>query len=319
MANIMLGKKVTPVYMINGFLESGKTSFLKFTLAQDYFQIKGTTLLILCEEGEEEYEPALIKKSKTVIEVIEDEEDFSIENLEKLEKQWKPNRIVIEYNGMWNNKELKLPESWEVEQQITCIDASTFPTYFNNMKSMVAEMVRRSELIIFNRCDNCKEELPSYRRNIKAVNAGAEVVFETSEGEIDEIFEEDLPYELNAPVIKLEDTAYGIWYLDMMDHLERYEGKTIEFIGMVLRPDRFPKGFFVPGRMAMTCCADDMAFIGYPCKYDATAALKNQEWVKVTAKVTKGYWPDYKGEGPILEAITVERTAKPEQEIISFS
>ena len=40
------------VYLMTGFLDSGKTQFLTFTLEQDYFQIQGKTLLILCEEGE---------------------------------------------------------------------------------------------------------------------------------------------------------------------------------------------------------------------------------------------------------------------------
>lgn len=317
----MLGafNKNKPVYMINGFLDSGKTSFLKFTLAQEYFKIRGNTLLILCEEGEEEYDAQLLKNSKTIVELIEDEENFTVENLKNLEKQWHPERIVIEYNGMWNNKDIKLPENWVVEQQITCIDASSFPMYYNNMKSMVAEMIRRSELVIFNRCDDCRDELGTYRRNIKAVNASADVVFEDSQGEIDEIFEEDLPYDLKSPVIELQDTSYGIWYIDIMDHIERYEGKMVSFTAMVLLPENFPKGYFVPGRMAMTCCAEDMAFIGYACKYDKADELKNQQWVEVTARVTKGYWPDYKGEGPILEAVTVKNTSKPKEEVISFS
>ena len=45
-----------PVYLINGILESGKTSFLNFTIRQDYFQIDDLTLLITCEEGEETFE-----------------------------------------------------------------------------------------------------------------------------------------------------------------------------------------------------------------------------------------------------------------------
>ncbi|MCR5635296.1 MAG: GTPase [Lachnospiraceae bacterium] len=307
------------VYMINGFLDSGKTQFLKFTLSQDYFKIRGTTLLILCEEGEEEYDKELLSKTKTVVEQIEKQEDFNIENLTKLEKQWRPERIVIEYNGMWDNKNLTLPDNWKVEQQITMIDANTFPMYFNNMKSMVAEMVRKSELIIFNRCDDVMDSLASYRRNIKAVNPGADVVFENSEGEVNEIFEEDLPYELNQPVIELNDNSFGIWYMDMMDHLERYEGKDVTYIAQVLKPEQFPSGYFVPGRLAMTCCAEDMAFIGYVCKYDSAAALKNKEWVKVTATVTKGSFPTYKEDGPVLVAKTVERTSKPENEIIGFS
>lgn len=306
-----------PVYIINGFLESGKSEFITYTLAQPYFQIKGKTLILLCEEGEIEYEEALLKQSRSVVEVIENEEDFNPNNLIELEKKHKPERIVIEYNGMWNFKNMKLPWHWKVEQQITTIDASTFPMFYTNMKSLLAEMVRKSEMIIFNRCDGIKD-LNTYKRNIKAVNAKAEIIFEDSNGEVNEIMEDDLPYDLKQDTLVLDNYGYGIWYLDSLDHLERYVGKTIEFVAMVLKPEKFPKGYFVPGRMAMTCCADDMAFLGFACEYEGAQELTQKQWVKVKATVSKEYWADYNGEGPVLHAISVEPTKAPQEEVISF-
>ncbi len=307
-----------PVYLINGFLDSGKTSFIKFTLQQPYFQIKGTTLLILCEEGEEEYGDRVLAASKTKVHVLEDESEFVPAKLLALEKQYDPERIIIEYNGMWNMKGLAMPFHWNIEQQITCVDASTFPTYYNNMKSMVAEMIRKSELIIFNRCDTVMEELGSYRRNVKAVNAKADVIFENAEGEINEIFEEDLPYDVKADRIDLDDNTYGIWYMDVMDHIERYEGKTISFVGMVMKPDDFPKDYFVPGRMAMTCCAEDMTFLGYACEYEKASELKERDWVRVEGSIKKEYFKIYKGEGPVFHATKVEKCDKPRNEVIGF-
>lgn len=306
-----------PVYVINGFLESGKTEFITYTLSQPYFQVKGKTLLILCEEGETEYEEFLLRKSRTVVEMVEEEEDFTPAHLIEWEKKHKPERIIIEYNGMWDFKNMKLPWHWSIEQQITTIDASTFLMYFNNMKSLLAEMIRKSELIIFNRCDGV-EDLSVYRRNIKAINQKAEIVFEDSNGEIDEIFEEDLPYSLSDDMIALDDGSYGIWYLDSLDHLERYTDKKVQFTAMVLKPEKFPEGYFVPGRMAMTCCADDMAFLGFACRFEETDRLANKQWVKVTAIVHKEYFADYQAEGPVLEAMCVEDTEAPKEEIISF-
>ena len=210
-----------------------------------------------------------------------------------------------------------MPWHWKIEQQITTIDASTFPMYFTNMKSLLAEQLRKSEMIIFNRCDDV-QDLSSYKRNVKAINPKAEIIFEDSNGEINEIMEDDLPYDLKSPVIKLNNEGYGIWYLDSLDHLERYEGKTIQFVAMVLKPKEFPKGYFVPGRMAMTCCAEDMAFLGFACEYDKADALKERQWVKVTAEVAKEYFADYHGEGPVLHAVEVELTKAPKEEIISF-
>ncbi len=306
------------VYMINGFLESGKTEFITYTLAQPYFQTKGTTLLLLCEEGEVEYDDDLLKKSRTVVELIEKEEDFNPSHLLELEKKYKPERIIVEYNGMWNFKNMKLPWHWKIEQQITTIDGSTFQTYYTNMRSLLAEMIRNSEMIIMNRCDGI-QDLSSYKRNLKAVNPRADIIFEDANGEITEIMEEDLPYDLKQEVLQLDDYGYGIWYLDSMDHLERYIGKKVEFTAMVLKPEDFPKGYFVPGRMAMTCCADDMAFLGYPCEYAAADSLAQKEWVKVKANVSKEYREEYQGEGPVLHAVSVEKTKAPKNAVISFT
>lgn len=306
-----------PVYMVNGFLECGKTEFIKDTVSQPYFKIKGETLLILCEEGELEYEQELIKKNKTVIEIIEQEAEFTVEHLLELEKKYKPERIIIEYNGMWNFKNVKLPFHWNIEQQITIIDASTFPMYFSNMKTFLAEMLRKSEMIIFNRCDGI-EELANYKRNVKAINQQAEIIFEDKSGEIDIRTEEDLPYDINLEHIDLDEMGYGIWFLDTLDYLDRYIGKTVCFLATVMKPKEFEKNYFIPGRKAMTCCADDIAFLGFACDYEKASELKEKSWVMVTAMITKEYFEGYKGEGPVLHAIRVEDAVAPKNEILSF-
>ncbi len=307
-----------PVFMINGFLDSGKTMFIEYTISQPYFQTKGTTLVIVCEEGEVEYDEELLKKSRAVMELIEDEEDFTPQNLIALEKKHRPARVIIEFNGMWNSKNIKFPWHWKLEQQITMIDGSTFATYFTNMKSLLAEHLRKSEMILMNRCDNIMDKIPTYKRNIKAINQQAEVIFEDKNGEVNVTLEEDLPYDVNADTISLNDQQYGVWYIDVLDNAERYRGKTISYLAQVLKPKEFPKGYFVPGRMAMTCCAEDMAFLGYACKYDKMDELKEQDWIKVTAKVGIEFFEDYGKEGPVLSAISVEKTTAPKEPVISF-
>lgn len=307
-----------PIYVINGFLESGKTEFIQYTLSQPYFQVRGKSLLIVCEEGMEEYDDALLKKTKTSLELIEEEKDFNPEYLMELEKKYKPERIIIEFNGMWNYKNVKFPWHWSLEQQITVIDASTFPSYYTNMKSLLAEMVRKSELIIFNRCDGIKE-LSTYKRNIKVVNQDAQIVFEDADGEVNEIMEEELPYDLKQDTIQLNDEQFAIWYMDSLDHPERYVGKTLEFIAQVMIPKKFAKGYFVPGRMAMTCCAADMTFLGFACEYNAIGTLKEKQWIKVRAKAALEYFKDYKGEGPVLHAVEITTCKAPKNEVLSFT
>ena len=308
------------VYLMTGFLDSGKTQFLKFTLEQDYFQIDGKTLLILCEEGEEEYDPMELLKYGVVIEKVDDQENLTEEWLEEMNRKHEPERVVVEYNGMWKVSDfeaLKLPQGWAIEQKLTTVDASTFQMYLTNLKPLFVEMVRGAELVLFNRCDDIAP-LAGYRRSVKVVSPQAEVIFEDEEGEVENIFEDDVPYDLKAPVIRIEKEDYGIWYVDMMENPDRYKGKVVEFTAKVVKPRSFPSKVFLPGRMAMTCCADDTTFLGYVCKSPYAPKLKPGDWVKVRAKVGFANLSVYRGEGPLLEAEYVE-TAEPIEELVYFN
>ena len=193
---------------------------------------------------------------------------------------------------------------------------STFDVYANNMKSLLNAMVKNSELIICNLCDGI-DDLERYKRMLKSMNTKCEIVFENEEGEINEISEEDLPYDLSADVVEIRPEAYGIWYIDCMDKPERYVGKVVEFTAMVLKSPNFPKNYFVPGRMAMTCCEDDMTFLGYICKAKEARMLETKQLVKVRAKVALEFWQDYDGEGPVLYAEEVV-PAEPVEDVVTF-
>jgi hypothetical protein len=314
----MFNDKLKPTYVINGFLDSGKTDFFRYTIAQPYFKTKGLTLLIVCEEGENEYEEKLLKSTNTIVEIIENEEDFTPATLMALEAKHDPERVLIEYNGMWNFKNMRLPKKWKLEQQITMINAETFQMYFQNMKSLLAEQIRNSDLILFNRCDDI-EDLASYKRNVKAINQKADIIFEDMNGEVDVTLDEDLPFDLTQDPIELNNYGYGMFYLDALEHVERYEGKNVKFKAMVLKPAEFNKGSFVPGRMAMTCCAEDMQFLGYKCYYDGTDELQDKQWIEITARVEREFVEEYQGEGPVLKAIEIVKTTEPEVSIIDFS
>lgn len=296
------------IYLMTGFLDSGKTQFLKFTLAQDYFQIDGTTLLLLCEEGEEEYDPEELKKYGVVIEKVDSQEELTEELLAELDVKYRPERVVIEYNGMWkvsDFEKMKLPEGWGIEQKLTTVDASTFQMYLTNLKPLFVEMVRDAELVLFNRCTDLKP-LAGYRRSVKVVSPQAEVIFEDENGEIENIFQDHVPYDLNVPVIEIRPEDYGIWYVDVMENPDRYRGKIVEYTARVLKPRSFPSKLFFPGRMAMTCCADDTTFLGYVCKSAYAPKLKAGQWVKIRAKIEYAKLAMYHGTGPVLEAENIE-------------
>ena len=189
-----------PLFLINGFLEAGKTAFIRFTMQQDYFRSEGKTLLIVCEEGEEEYDEELLKDTRTAVVYVDELSKLTPDYLEELEIFYNPERVLMEWNGMWDLNELKLPKDWDLYQQITIIDGSTLDLYLNNMKPLVGNMVRNSEMIIVNRCDEV-EDLDVYRRTLKGMNPQVQVVFEDEDGEIEEISEADLPFDVNADVI----------------------------------------------------------------------------------------------------------------------
>ena len=297
-----------PVFLINGFLEAGKTQFISYTLQQEYFQSDGTTVLILCEEGDTEYDKELLKRTHTKVITVDDASEMDEDFFGRMEALYDPERVLIEWNGMWPQDQLHLPEDWQLFQQITIIDGSTFDLYLNNMKPLLGLLVRNSELIIMNRCDDVSDEnILKYRRGLKALNPQAEMIFEDAEGEIEqEVLEEDLPYDVKADVIEISPDAYGIWYIDALDKEDRYEDKVVEFTAMVLKSPEF-----VPGRMAMTCCEADMTFLGFICKAREARSLETGKWVKVRAKIAYEFWQDYDGVGPVLYAESVE----PAQEI----
>lgn len=310
-----------PMYLITGFLESGKTTFINFTVAQDYFQIDEPTLLITTEEGEVEYDEKELLKYNTVLEVVESQEQFTTEYLKKLKRRYNPERVILEYNPLWSVKkmeEMEMPKGWGIVQEIVTVDASCFQIYMQNMKSLFMEMSLHADMVMFNRC-RPQDPLASFRRSIKVVNPACDVLFEDEEGEISNIFEDEMPYDLSADIIDIEDVDYGIFYVDMEDHPERYRGKTVRFKGRVLKSENAKAEFFVPGRMAMTCCADDTTFIGYICEFPKAKSLLMGQWVEVTAVVDWKYMEQYEGEGPVLKAKEVKPVQKPENDLVYFN
>ena len=316
----MMFRNKVPVYVINGFLECGKTTFIKETLADPYFSDGGTTLLLACEEGEEEYSKKELKNTGTVLVQVEGKEEFHSDFLKACHKEFHPTQVVIEYNGMWGMdhlRDMELPDGWFLAQIITLADAGTFDLYMQNMKSLFMDMARDADLIIFNRCvDGTTAD--AYKRNMRATNPKAQVEFEREFGETFE-FEETLPYDIDAEVIEIEDIDFGIWYVDATDHPEHYEGKTVRFKGMVYKERSLGNSYFVPGRKVMTCCADDVAFLGFLCHTQNLDKLKRGQWITVTAQVRYEEKREYSGQrGPVLYTKALKSAEAPENEIVSF-
>ena len=228
------------VYLFTGFLESGKTTLIQETLKDPGFNTGDEkTLVLLCEEGSERYTKALAEQVHATIVSVNALEKLNAPFLAKCEQLFHPDRVMIEFNGMWSVDQfldVEMPLRWILVQILSTVDASTFQLYLNNMRSILYEQLRHSETIIFNRCDASTRTL-YLRNNIKAMNKRAQLIYENADGTIRAKAEEELPFDASADTIILEDYDYGIWYMDALEHPRKYEGKTITYNAKVYPVD----------------------------------------------------------------------------------
>lgn len=310
-----------PVYLFSGFMDSGKSTLIRETLIDGDFGEGGKTLLILCEDGEVEFDEAELEKVNAQMVMVEEEGEFTAAKLKELQRSYQPDQVFIEYNGTWQMAtflEMELPKDWILVQALATVDATTFEMYQANMRTMIMEQLFAADVVIFNRCD---DDTPKgkFRRAVKVVNRRAQIAYERADGTIDENDMEELPYDLNQDIIEITDMDYGIWYMDALEDPKKYEGKKVRFLALVYRPEKMKKEVLVPGRFAMTCCVDDMTFIGFKCKYDKAAEIPHKSWVIVTAEMKSEFALEYRGKGPVLYALDIEPAEKPEDEYIYFS
>lgn len=312
--------KEIPVYLFTGFMDSGKTSLVEETLFENQFSDGARGLIIMCEDGEKEYNEEKLKTINFQVASIDSESEFTEGKLKELQETYRPEQVFIEYNGTWELGrfiDMTLPDGWVVVQSLATVDSTTFDMYINNMRAMMQEQVFGADVVIFNRTDDTTDR-GKLRRQIKNINRKAQVVFERKDGTIDERPIE-LPFDIDADVIELSDADYGIWYMDATENYKKYDRKKVKFRALVYNPEKAKKGMFVPGRFAMTCCVEDITFIGFKCKYDNSKEIAHKSWIDITAEVRVEFAREYKGKGPVLYPIEITPAEKPEDELVYFS
>ena len=308
-----------PMYVFTGFLESGKTKFIQQTLEDKRFNSGERTLLLVFEEGEEEYDLSTYPYKNVYLEMM-DYDELDEKKLEALRKKYRAERVVVELNGMHQAADfyLKTPEDWQIAQEVMFADASTFMSYNANMRSLVVDKLAGAEMVVFNRMTPGADVMP-FHKLARAVNRKIDILYEYTDGEseFDEIVD-PLPFDLNAPVVKIEDEDYALFYRDITEESKKYAGKTVCFKGQVAKLRREKEGMFAPGRFVMTCCEADITFMGIPCVFPGAENLKARSWVTVTAKVDVRFHSLYKGVGPILTAVSVEPAEAAQPEVATF-
>ncbi|MCR5099021.1 MAG: GTPase [Lachnospiraceae bacterium] len=314
-----------PVYMFFGFMDAGKTTLIKETLFKNGFanELK-SFLLIVCEDGDEEYEEEKINELGGHLEFIEEEEDLTAERLLALDEKYKPEAVFIEYNGTWEVGpfyEIDGPKEWTIVQALCSVDATTFENYMLNMRTMMNEQMFKADVIIFNRCSDDTNKR-KFRANVKSINRPAQIVYELKDGTIDDRPEE-LPYDINSDHLDIDDMDYAVWFMDCMDNPKRYDGKTVSFRALIYNPKegsgRLKTGTIVPGRFAMTCCVEDIQFLGMKCKTPDADKIEHKSWVDFTGRIKYEFAREYKGKGPVLYPIEMTPAEKPEDELVYFN
>ena len=317
-----------PVYLFTGFLESGKTTFIQDALEGDDFNAGERTLLLVCEEGEEEYRPEDFFGKNVFIETIDSEEDLNENHLEELRLKHKVERVIIEYNGMWLMEKLfmALPPEWVIYQEMVFADANTFLSYNQNMRQLVFDKLKTAELVVFNRCN--RETLDADKKMelhkiVRVANRKSQIIYEygINDAEPDTIID-PLPFDLDADEIEIEEDMFAEWYRDINEEQEKYDGKIIKVKGRVALGGGLPENTFVFGRHVMTCCVEDIQFAGLLCKWDKVSRVKHGGWVDIVAEVKVEYTPVYgdgdQGIGPVLYCKDVKASIPADPEVATF-
>lgn len=306
-----------PVYLIAGFLDGGKTNFINGIL-EDGFAREDKTLLLCCEEGEEEYNQKALDNVTVV--TLENEEDLTCSFLKECEKKYKPRQVLIEYNGMWQMERLYrdvLPANWVLYQIMCMVEASTFESYAKNMGQLMMEKITNADMLVFNRCTpELRESLR--KRNLRMVNRRADIYLENNDGTSEDYLTGDeCPFDMSQDVIDIPDDDFGVWYVDVMDHPDRYKDKMVHMKLVMCHSKNFP-GIDCPGRFAMVCCEKDVTFLGLIARGPGLNQYKNHDWMEVTAKMGVEKHKAYKGLGPVMNVVSVGPCEKPAQEVVSF-
>ena len=308
------------VYLFTGFLDAGKTSFIKETLKDPNFNDqKHKYLVIQCEEGEEELLPEEISPNVSVVSFT-DSERLSPDRLSALVKRAGADIVIVEYNGMWTLDKFynSLPDGFMVYQEVFIADSASILSYNANMRQLVVDKLTSAEMIVFNRTNENTDRMPLHKL-VRGVSRAANICYEGIDGNIDfDNIEDPLPFDLNAGVVEIEDRDFAIFYRDMSEDFEKYKGKTVKFKGICALDKALKSNEFAIGRHIMTCCEADIAYRGVVAKSNLNFKISTRDWVTVEGKLIEEYSPLYRSKGPVLYVEKIEKADRPTQEVATF-
>ena len=309
-----------PVFLFTGFLDGGKTTFIQSMLEDPAFNEGQRTLVLLCEEGEEELIPSRFSINNVTIRTVDELAALTPGNMSLWQRKAAATRIIVEYNGMWQMNDLfdRLPENWGIAQETMLVDASSISAYNANMRQLVVDKLTTAELVIFNRVEPDQDRMELHKL-VRGVSRGAQIVYDFTDGTSEEDnIEDPLPFDINADVIEIADTDYALFYRDLVDEPEKYEGKTVRYKGLCANNMRMPKDTFLAGRHIMTCCEADIAYCPLVCKWDRAKSVKHKSWGIVEGRINEKFSNISGKKGPVVSVDSFEPAAEPSQPVATF-
>ena len=309
-----------PVFLFTGFLDSGKTTFIQSMLEDPGFNEGQRTLVLLCEEGEEELEPKRFSINNVTIRTVDSVADLTPANMSLWQRKAAATRIMIEYNGMWQMNDLfdRLPENWGIAQETMLVDASTIGAFNQNMRQLVVDKLNTAELVIFTRVEPEQDKMELHKL-VRGISRGAQIVYDLTDGtSVEDDIEDPLPFDLNADIVEIADRDYALFYRDLVDEPAKYEGKTVRYKGLCANNMRMPKDTFLAGRHIMTYCEADIAYCPLVCKWDMAKSVKHKSWGIVEGTIHEKFSNIYGKKGPVLTVHSFQPAEQPEQPVATF-
>lgn len=276
------------IHIITGFMDAGKTAYICDLLKNDYSykRADGSALLLVCEEGEEEYDPDLLALHRVTL--LKTQPD--IENVRRLLKTYAsaepeeiPSRVFIEWNLLSGCDLEEFCRALHPETVTAIIDGTTLEVYFNNMRQLFGQMIRPSTLVIFNR--TARESLADYAHAFRLMNDRCGYLLEGPGGYHEKAFDDILPYDKSVLHYHLSDPDYSFFWLDARKHPADYIGKHVTAVLEVARAGEDGKDFFSAGRKVMTCCMADISFMSFPCCTAGEPLPDNLSFVSIDAEI----------------------------------
>ena len=306
-----------PVYVFSGFIDSGKTQAIKSTLCNPNFNEGESSLIICFEQGDVIYDDKFLKLTNSQVIYLDSINDLTLEKQKEIDKKYKVERIFLELNGMEDDNilyDVGFIKNWELAQTLTTIDASTFNMFLANMRQFMYNHVVNAECIILNRSDDADKRY--LRNNLKSINQFSEIIYENRDGSVSNKIEDEL-FDVSKDLF-IEDTDYGLWYMDCVDNPDKYDNKTITLKMKMIEDIKEYSNALIMGRKAMVCCANDITDIAISVVGVDKKIIKEECYYYLTGRLHS--IQTERGDKTCVLYVTETKDAeKPNEELVTFN